>query len=275
MNITPQAREQSIYTLNCPISGKIRYVGYSFNPKKRYLAHIARRSECTTHKNTWISSLVNKGLKPELEIWETTNNGNIKFLEQYYISLFKSWGFDLTNGTFGGDGAESIKKEVKEKISKTLTGKIQSQETRDKRRESSLKTWSNPELKELKRKQTINLHKKGVFDNVKRGQIKGFKFNDIQKKQLSNRLKKYFNNPNNLDKSSIAQGGKPFGIYNVKEIKKGNRWGKGYVIAGELIKSYDCNIRKCAKEFNLYSPHISKCLKGKILTVNGYTFKYL
>lgn len=275
MNITPQARQQSIYTLNCPISGNIRYVGYSYDPKKRYVAHISRRNECVTHKNTWISSLINKGLKPVLEIWETTINGDIKFLEQFYISLFKSWGFDLTNATLGGDGAESINQETKAKISKTLTGKIQSEETKNKRRKSSLKTWSNPKLKELKRKQTIELHKKGVFINSPKGGNKGIKLTDEQKLSISKRLKKHFSNQENLDKNSKAQGGKPFGIYTVKEIKKGNRWGKGYVIAGNLIKSYDCNIKKCANEFNIHSTHITKCLKGKLLTVSGYTFKYI
>jgi hypothetical protein len=274
MNINPATRSQSIYTLNCPVSGNIRYVGYSYNPKKRYLAHVARRTECVTHKNYWISSLINKGLKPVLEIWETTVNGDIKFLEQYYISLFKSWGFDLTNSTLGGDGAESIKEETKAKISKTLTGKKQSEETKEKRRQSSLKTWSNPELKEIKRKQSKGLWERGVFSNVK---LKGNtnKKTEQERKEISKRLKKYFSNPDSLDKNSKSQGGKSFGIYAVKEIKKGNRWGKGYVVHGELIKQYDCNIKRCANEFNIHSCHISKCLKGNLLTVGGYAFKYL
>lgn len=274
MNNGIPIRPQSIYTLNCPITGNIRYVGYSYNPKKRYLAHVARREEYVTHKNYWICSLIKKGLKPALEIWETTVKGDIKFLEQYYISLFKSWGFDLTNSTLGGDGAESIKEETKNKISSSLKGHFQSKETREKRRQSSLKTWSNPDLKEMKRKQSKELWERGVYLNVKLGGNRNKK-TEQERLEISKKLKSYFSNPQALDKNSKSQGGKPFGIYTVKEIKKGNRWGKGYVIEGDLIKKYDCNIKKAAIEFNLQSPHISKCLKGKSLTVGGYAFKYL
>lgn len=45
-----------------------------------------------------------------------------KFWEKYYISLFKSWGFNLTNQNKGGGGATSYTKEQCESISNIKKG---------------------------------------------------------------------------------------------------------------------------------------------------------
>ena len=53
-----------------------------------------------------------------LEMWE--------FWEQYYISLFKSWGFNLVNSTDGGGGSYNCSLETREKLRIASTGRKQS-----------------------------------------------------------------------------------------------------------------------------------------------------
>ena len=49
-------------------------------------------------------------------------NNEWKFWEKHYISLFKSWGFKLTNKNNGGGGATEYTKEQCDKISKRKLG---------------------------------------------------------------------------------------------------------------------------------------------------------
>lgn len=58
-----------VYTLKCPISGKIRYVGKSRNPKSRLRQHIEdSRNNTNTEKKHWINGLLQAGKFPKMEI---------------------------------------------------------------------------------------------------------------------------------------------------------------------------------------------------------------
>lgn len=140
-----------IYTLSCPITDEVRYVGKALNPKQRYNEHLSpSRTRDGTHKSNWIKSLLLNGMKPTMHIIDETING-YKELEIYWISQMKTWGFNLTNLTLGGDGTvghimtdatkEKIRKkafgrlhssETKQEMSKNRKGKIKSQEHKDK-----------------------------------------------------------------------------------------------------------------------------------------------
>lgn len=91
-----------IYSLSHPISDEIRYIGKSDNPYKRFIAHLNK--SCGIKKTEWINSLKLNGLLPKLQIVDEVPNEEWKFWEQYYICLFRSWGFDLTNISIGGEG---------------------------------------------------------------------------------------------------------------------------------------------------------------------------
>lgn len=97
----------NIYCLFDPITNQPRYIGKSDNILKRLNEHIIESSKNTiiTHKVNWIKSLLNKKLKPIIEVIDIVDNNQWQFWEKYYISLYKSWGFNLTNLTEGGDGA--------------------------------------------------------------------------------------------------------------------------------------------------------------------------
>lgn len=107
-----------IYSLVDPRSNQIRYIGKSNNPKKRLSAHLSEKRR--THKSHWIQSLKKVGLKPILNIVDEVLLKEWEFWEMHYISLYKSWGFDLTNQRAGGGGLESHSTETKELLSSMI-----------------------------------------------------------------------------------------------------------------------------------------------------------
>ena len=137
-----------IYTLTDPRTNQIRYVGKSNKPSKRLSCHLGRTEK--NHKYSWLKQLDNEGLKPILDIIDEVPNDEWRFWEQYWISQFRTWGFDLTNLTDGGEGFASGElnpahlPHVKELRSKIHKGKIITQEMRDKISEK-LTGRKNPE----------------------------------------------------------------------------------------------------------------------------------
>ncbi len=93
-----------IYLLRCPETNTIRYIGKANNPNKRYTEHMRKDRTASTHKINWIQSLLNKGLKPVLEILKEVPMNEWKMWEKYYIELYRKK-FDLTNYTEGGEGS--------------------------------------------------------------------------------------------------------------------------------------------------------------------------
>lgn len=122
-----------IYGLYHPLTNELRYIGKTKEGlKKRYYRHL---SPCylkeNTYKDKWIKALLKQGLKPDIKIIDIAYKENINFWEQYYISYFKSLGFNLTNLTIGGDGGQGQywknkkhSKKTKLKISKSKIGTI-------------------------------------------------------------------------------------------------------------------------------------------------------
>ena len=92
-----------IYTLSDPITLEIKYVGKTFRIGRRLNDHLKCNGK--SKKDAWIKSLLNKNVKPILEIVEITDEKNCNWLEQYWISQFIAWGFKLKNMTEGGDGS--------------------------------------------------------------------------------------------------------------------------------------------------------------------------
>lgn len=149
-----------IYSLSHPLTGEIRYVGKANKLKDRLRCHINEKGK--SHRKNWIDQLKENGLKPVMEVIDFVEQDNWQFWEQVYISLFKSWGFILVNGTGGGEGRVSAK---------------HSEATRKKMSESLKKTYANPDLR---RKMSE--------------MVKGRKLSDDTKKKLSE-LNSGSNNP--------------------------------------------------------------------------------
>lgn len=112
----------NIYSLEYP-EGNIRYIGKANNLSQRFTSHLKRVNECTSKKNSWIKSLLRKGEFPIMNLIDEVSIKDWQFWESHYIFLYRSFGFDLTNLTFGGDGLSNPSEEVKYKISNSLKKK--------------------------------------------------------------------------------------------------------------------------------------------------------
>jgi len=97
-----------IYVLIDPTSNEIRYVGKSINPSVRVRKHLseARNLKVNNHRINWIKGLLNKNMKPKMVVIDSVD-GDWEWLEQYWISQMKAWGFNLVNGTDGGENPPS------------------------------------------------------------------------------------------------------------------------------------------------------------------------
>ena len=122
-----------IYTLSCPITNQIRYVGQTSKTIEfRLKRHLTEKGNC--RRINWFKSLKNKNLLPIIEIIDVVDsNDDWRFWEQYYISLFKSWNFNLVNMTDGGDGIIGFKhsEATKLEFSKKRKGRKLTKEWRE------------------------------------------------------------------------------------------------------------------------------------------------
>jgi len=128
-----------IYALNDPETGRIRYIGKSNNLKERIRMHLKDKKH--THKCHWIQSLLARDLKPRLQILAEVSEDRWQMWERGYIEIFRNAGYDLVNGTDGGDGVcltgpknpmfgKHLSQEHKDKLSRATKGIPKSPETR-------------------------------------------------------------------------------------------------------------------------------------------------
>lgn len=141
-----------IYILTDPISNDVRYVGKSINPDVRVRKHIseAKTGKTNNHRINWIKSLLNQNLRPNMEIIDETNDDWV-LLEEYWISQFITWGFNLVNGTEGGENPPSWK------------GKTHSDEYKEIRRQKFLTDNPAKNMDDNWRKNISLAHKKNGF----------------------------------------------------------------------------------------------------------------
>jgi hypothetical protein len=90
-----------IYTLNCPSTGEVKYVGKSKRPDRRLYEHIYESIKGkNTYKNNWISSILKTNKKPIMEILCVTEDRYSIDAELYYYSKFKNLTNTLTTKGF-------------------------------------------------------------------------------------------------------------------------------------------------------------------------------
>ena len=92
-----------IYTLSCPRSGDIRYVGKANDPKGRFAEH-SRMRDNNHLKNNWIKELLDQNSRPVLTIIDEILISEWKEREKFYISKFIDLGCDLLNICGGANG---------------------------------------------------------------------------------------------------------------------------------------------------------------------------
>lgn len=97
-----------IYILCEPDTGRPRYVGVAVDPERRLRAHVARARHERTHKGAWLRALRARRVKPELCVLQAIGTDESwQEAERLWIVILRAQGWDLTNGTDGGEGMEA------------------------------------------------------------------------------------------------------------------------------------------------------------------------
>jgi len=87
----------SVYTLSCPITNVVKYVGITQQIlSKRLMCHCSD-IKGNNKKQAWIKELRLLKLKPSIELIETFDKYGDYDPEMYWIHQFNSWGFELLN----------------------------------------------------------------------------------------------------------------------------------------------------------------------------------
>jgi group I intron endonuclease len=186
--------EHLIYILIDPKDNFIRYVGQTTKTlKNRLNSHINKAKSSpnkTTHKNTWIKSLLNQDLKPIIKLIDTVSENEWKEKEKFYIKKYKELGENLLNISEGGDSGSmpggkriwgSVEKyeNWKRKISETLKKRVISDEERKIKAEICRKTHLGKKRNE-NTKLKLSINKIGD-----KNPMFGKKLSDERKKQIS------------------------------------------------------------------------------------------
>src|SRR5678816_2476029 len=144
-----------IYGLFCPVVGKIRYIGKSVNPEKRYYQHLSdsRLSRFDFHVSRWIRKLLLVNLKPKLIILEKVSGWEKwQDVEKRWIRSANLNNWPLTNLTKGGDGPFFLNEEddrrYRESVSVFMKDFWNSPEKREELSKRSLNMWADPEIRE-------------------------------------------------------------------------------------------------------------------------------
>lgn len=239
-----------IYTLSCPDTGSIRYVGKTIkNLKDRLWVHISVSKTKRTHRDKWINSIIQKGKKPIIELLDECGEEDWVIYEMYWIAQIKGWGFNLTNHTIGGEGPHGriFSKESRNKISKALKGRKYSKETIEKMRRSQMgKKLKQETIDKIVSKHIGTKHKKESIKKMKKAHF-GKKMSRESRKKMS--LKRMGITPTN-----------------VKSVKM-------YKHIFDEFKVFK-NITTASNETNISRTAIMNCLNGLSKTAGGYIWRY-
>lgn len=268
-----------IYGLYHPITNELRYIGQTAaGLKKRLSKHISDSNSVLRRQNThvacWIRSLLELNLAPEIRQIEECVLSELDNKEVYYISYYKSIGYNLTNSHLGGQVKRIFSEETRRNMSEALMGHKQSDTTKEKRRIAVTQAWENPILREQQRIRTTELNKLGIIGTKgKPSNKKGIPFAG-DREAVSRRITEYFSFTENRNKSALSHGQKPFVVYRATMLSRANRFRKKSVIQiGEQVLEH-INLCEAATILGINRVNAQKSLSGEREIVQGYIFKY-
>lgn len=99
-----------IYVLHDPsgVSDRV-YVGKTVRPRHRLAYHLKTTSKHRTIAGRWIASLLNRGIRPAMDVVEIVPpGGEWQDAERFWISSLRGMGFPMCNLTEGGDGVSGL-----------------------------------------------------------------------------------------------------------------------------------------------------------------------
>lgn len=233
-------KEAYVYTHTRLDNNEIFYVGIGVTKSYK------RAYETNKSRNIFWKNIANKTKFKVKIVADNLDWSDACELETLLISEFgrKDLGLgSLVNLTDGGDGNVGMCQEQKDKISKSLRGKIQSDETKRKRSDTLKEVWKNQELRDLKRKQTTELNRLGTIGTKGKTSLKkGVPLSKEQKDKLSKSLTEYY------------KTNKP---HNYKEIDK--------EIKNKILEDFKNGIKKFQlhKKYNLCRTIIERIVKNE------------
>lgn len=132
-----------IYILIDPRDYKVRYVGQTIDPKRRYGEHCSR-TKGNKHLSNWSRKLRSLKFNPIMKIVDVVDVIELDWYEIWWITYGKLCEWDLINDSAGGRGARNhtVTKETKDLIREKLKGNknslgcIRSDETKQKIRKT-------------------------------------------------------------------------------------------------------------------------------------------
>lgn len=215
-----------IYALCDPRDDRVRYIGKTDNPDRRYKAHLIEKSR--TYRTNWIKSLAALGLKPKLKIIEIVSFQSTtewEARERYWIAYYRNIYSDLTNGSDGGDcgpdctGKHLIKSEIGRKnIIAALIKRNKSPEMREVSRKNGLSHKGkrvSPET--IEKIRIANTGKKMHSEEFKRELAERNKIRKYNSEQMRQNARKLWDDP--------VKG--PEMRRRISERNKTGRWSKG------------------------------------------------
>lgn len=103
-----------IYSLNCPLSNDVKYVGKTKSDLSiRLSAHLSN-PDSNIQKTMWIKSLKDKGLKPTINLLEVVNDSEWEAKEIWWIEYHLENGHELLNQKLDQNHKTVILKQYKE-----------------------------------------------------------------------------------------------------------------------------------------------------------------
>ncbi len=100
--VLPKDKRWAIYVLRDPTTNRVRYVGFTSDPKRRLRSHITQASSPKFPVNVWVAKLLRNGARPTFQIIEEGIGGEWSERERFYIASYRQQQTDLLNLSDGG-----------------------------------------------------------------------------------------------------------------------------------------------------------------------------
>lgn len=231
-----------IYGLCDPDSHELRYVGKTKHLRNRLTQHLNPNVKSGEGRARWIKSLLDSGKKPEIFTLEECQENGWQEAEKFWISYLKSIGCNLVNFSDGGGGNVFYDPELRRRLGNSSRGKKRplSKETIAKISASNKGKIRTPEVREKIRKtltgriltgKVLEANRRGALKRVGRKMPdsfrintslgrKGIKFSEEHLKNLSVAHIGYKRSPESLKKQSEA-------MKKIWDTKWKTRWASG------------------------------------------------
>lgn len=262
-----------IYSLTDPITFQIRYIGKTKGELEfRLNSHLKEKAKC--HRFYWIQKLLKINQKPIIELIDVVPESEWQFWEKYWISQIKTWGFNLTNSTDGGDGLDGFKhsKETIEKLRLINTGKKHSEETKTKLKNRKVSKITRDAISKSLSLPIIQLTLNGKFIREWLGSREASRQLNIKIGALSDCLNKKTKTCNDfiwVFKSEYD----PLNNYFISKEKRYKKKIAQLSLDGKIIKVWN-SIRDASLQLNIKDSNISQCCKEKRNIAGDFKWRY-